>query len=183
MLQVNILRVIHLWHSQKSKRFWFPGHLSYVFLTCERLRRQENPPSQNTIHNSLQNCFMNCFIAKQTTPYVKTYCWYYIVEHYNMQMGKNSGATCSKLIKWVKSYQVSHLLLDLRYMTRTKLFFFQNKPIKSYDLFKQRKIWKKYVYGKKLHQITRPTFSVTFISEHKLKLNLFFGSLLSWYLL
>ena len=47
-----------------------------------------------------------------------------------MQMGKNLAATCSKKIKWVRSYQISYLLLDLCHLANTKVFFFQVSLLK-----------------------------------------------------
>ena len=40
-------------------------------------------------------------------------------------MGKDLAAACSKFIKWVRSYQISNLLLDLYHVRNTKLVFFQ----------------------------------------------------------
>ena len=45
-------------------------------------------------------------------------------------MGKNLVAVCSKLIKWVRSYQISNLILDLYHLRITELVFFQVSLLK-----------------------------------------------------
>ena len=81
-------------------------------------------------------------------------------------------AACSKLIEWVRSYQISYLILDLYHSRKTKLVFFQvsllkvktclnrklfmkticlwqkNSAVLSYKNYRNRKIW-----------LVRPTFS------------------------
>ena len=45
-------------------------------------------------------------------------------------MGKNLAAACSKLIKWVRSYQISYLILNLYHLRNTKFVFFQVSQLK-----------------------------------------------------
>ena len=45
-------------------------------------------------------------------------------------MGKNLVAACSKLINWVRSYQISNLILDLYHLRITELVFFQVSLLK-----------------------------------------------------
>lgn len=61
-------------------------------------------------------------------------------------MGNNLAATCPKLIKWIRSNQVSHLLHNLCYFTNTKIIFFYWKlrPVETED-----SPWIQYVYGKR----------------------------------
>ena len=42
-----------------------------------------------------------------------------------MHMDKNLAATCTKLIKWERSCQISYQLLDLFHLTNTKFVFLQ----------------------------------------------------------
>ena len=129
----------------KRKRFvfWFCGHQKY----------QKHLSSQNTIHNHPQHspkfCNLSSFLCgrhKYITPYFKTYCYYSIVQRNNMQMGKNLVVTCSKLIKLVRSYQISYLLLDLYPLTNNKLVFFQSQPIISLNLFQQETLHENNVF-------------------------------------
>ena len=83
-----------------------------------------------------------------------------------MQMGKNSAATCSKLIKWVRSYQISYLLPHLCHLTNTKLIFFQFSLLKV-KIYLNRRLFMKTVYlwqkkisstkPQKSHDMTCPT--------------------------
>ena len=79
-----------------------------------------------------------------------------------MQMGKNSPATCSKLIKWVRYYQISYLLPHLCHLTNTKLVFFQfslskiKKTLHENNISVAKKISSSKL--QKSHDMTRPTF-------------------------
>ena len=64
-------------------------------------------------------------------------------------MGKNLAAACSKLIKWVRSYQISNLLFDLYHLRYTKLAFFQVSLLKNKTCLNRRLFMKTISVAKK----------------------------------
>ena len=81
-------------------------------------------------------------------------------------MGKNLAVACPKLIKWIRSYQISYLLLDLYHLRNTKLVFFQVSllKLKQKTLHENNmsvaKEFRNSMLQKlmKSHDMTRPTF-------------------------
>ena len=122
-----------------------------AFWICGLQECQKNPPFQNTMHNHLQNCpkfcdhpsIFLCSRHKWITPYVKICCYYNIVQCTNMQMGKTLAATCSKLVKWARSYQISYLFLDLCHLTSTEHVFFHVSLLNLKTCFNKRLFMRK----------------------------------------
>ena len=71
-------------------------------------------------------------------------------------MGKNLAAACSKLIKWVRSYQISYLLLDLCYSRNTKFVFYQVSLLKVKTCLSRRFFMKTIHLWQKKFRSSRP---------------------------
>ena len=138
--------------SKNKCKKWKRRDLLFGFVDVKSVRKI--PSQKNTIHTHLQNCLkfrdhpspFRCGSYKWIAPYVKAYCQYNnIVQRSKMWMSKNMVATSSKLIKWVRSYQISSLLLNLCHLTNTNLVFFQVSLLKVKTCL-NRRLFMKTIY-------------------------------------
>ena len=101
----------------------------FAFWMCDKIARKI--PTLKTSSTSIPKIAQNFVVTsalslwryKWITPYIKTYCWYNIIQSNNIQMGKNLVTTWSMLAKGVRSYQIYYQLHDLCQLTNTKLVF------------------------------------------------------------